>query len=211
MAPTTTTMNPSDPATRPTRIRRCARRAFNLIELLIALAITAALLGATMVALDASFTAYQTTTEEASTHTIGRLIMHRILAMIRTGQDFAPFPVNPRDSLVTSDFIEFLTPAGQVLTLEWVENDEALYVTITDPGSGSSDTQLLLEGVIPQFDADNNRIPPFTLQFEKGRELYRATVDLAIVPDDNMSVELDGDNTQVIRLVASAMPRMATY
>jgi hypothetical protein len=36
-------------------------------------------------------------------------------------------------------------------------------------------------------------------------------VDLAIVPDDNMSVELDGDNQEVIRLVASAMPRMSAF
>ena len=54
------------------------------------------------------------------------------------------------------------------------------------------------------------RIKPFTLYYEKGRTLYRATIDLAIVPDDNMSVELDGQNVEVIRLVASAMPRMET-
>jgi len=61
------------------------RRGFNLIEMLIALAITAALLSATMVALDASFMAYQTTTEVASTHTISRLVMLRLMTLIRTG------------------------------------------------------------------------------------------------------------------------------
>ena len=57
--------------TPPTQIHRPhrARRGFNLLEMLIALALTAALMAATMVALDASFMAYQTTTELASTHT----------------------------------------------------------------------------------------------------------------------------------------------
>ena len=74
----------------PRRIRLCrtARWGFNLVEMLIALVITAALLTATMVALDASFMAYQATTEEASTHTISRLIMNRMLTLIRTGQEF---------------------------------------------------------------------------------------------------------------------------
>ena len=49
----------------PARRRTGARRGFNLIELLVALTITSTLLTATMVALDASFTAYQRTTEVA--------------------------------------------------------------------------------------------------------------------------------------------------
>ncbi len=45
--------------TPPTRIHRPrrARRGFNLLEMLIALALTAALMAATLVALDASFMA----------------------------------------------------------------------------------------------------------------------------------------------------------
>ena len=54
-------------------LRRGGRRGFNLIELLMALSISSVLLTATMASLDASFTAYQTTTEMASTHTIGHL------------------------------------------------------------------------------------------------------------------------------------------
>ena len=101
--------------------RHSIRRGFNLVELLIALAITAALLSAVMVALNASFVAYQTTTEVASTHTISRLIMNRMLTMIRTGSEFGPYPVNPLESIVTSDFIQFQTSGGAVVTLEWKE------------------------------------------------------------------------------------------
>ena len=197
----------------PRRIRPCrtARRGFNLVEMLIALVITAALLTATMVALDASFMAYQATTEEASTHTISRLIMNRMLTLIRTGREFGPFPVNPQDSLVQDDFIQFLTPNGEVLELRWVELEEALYV-IRDPG-GLDEWHLLLEGVVRQDDPNNpgDYIRPFTLEYKLGRQLYRATIDLTVVPDDNMSVTLDGDNQRVIRLVASAMPRTEVY
>lgn len=198
------------------------RRAFNLVELLIALAITAALLSAVMVALHTTVLAYQTTTEEASTQTISRLIMNRMLTMIRTGREFGPYPNNPLESIVTSDFIQFRTLDDRVITLEWKEEPdpvngfprgEALYVTV-DNGTTQA-TNVLLEGVKPQFVQAGNeppeRVRPFRLQFEKGRKLHRATIDLAVVPDDNMSVQLDGDNTGVIRLVASAMPRIETY
>ena len=69
---------------------RVRRRGFNLVEVLIALAITATLLTATLAALDASFRAYQATTEEVSTQSIGRIVMHRMLTLIRTGTDFGP-------------------------------------------------------------------------------------------------------------------------
>lgn len=186
------------------------RRGFNLVEMLVALAITAALMAATMVALDASFMAYQSTTEVASTHTIGRLVMNRLLTMIRTGQDFGPFPALPQDAIVESDSMEFLTADGDVLVIQWVQAEEALYV-VRDP-DGLNEWYLLLEGVSQNNPDDPmNPIPPFTLEFELGRKLHRATIDLVISPDDNMSVELDGDNTEEIRLVATAMPRMTAF
>jgi prepilin-type N-terminal cleavage/methylation domain-containing protein len=202
--------------TRLTASRRPRRRGFNLIEMLIALAITAALLSATMVALDASFMAYQTTTEVASTHTISRLVMMRMMTLIRTGQEFYPQPPNPQDSIVAETEIEFQTPEGQWVLIEWIEVPEpgypvgeALYVTVDKAAGGTPN--LLLEGVIPAFDEFGVQIAPFTLEYEFGRKLYRATVDITIVPDDNMSVELDGDNQQEIRLVATAMPRIEAY
>lgn len=187
-----------------TRVRRTRglRRAFNLIELLIALSITSALLTATMVALDASFSAYQSTTEEASTHTIGRLIMHRCLTLIRSGTEFGPFPTTPTSTVIESDFIEFLTPDGQVLVIEWDSTNERLVM------ESDGTTYTLLDGVVAAVDPDTGEdIPPFTLEYQDGRQLYRATVDLSIIPDDNMSVEIEDGSTNVIRLVGTAMPR----
>ncbi len=205
------------------------RRGFNLVEMLIALAITGALMAATMVALDASFDAYQRTTEVASTHTIGRLAMHRMLTLVRSGTEFGPFPVNPNTITVESDFIEFRAmptsayPAGQIMALVWVANPrpaeypaadypemEALYV-VTDPGDPSEQVFLLLENVVQRTNVADPIQLPFTMEYEKGRELYRATIDLTIQPDDNQSLSMEGDNQDFIRLVASAMPRSSAY
>ena len=177
----------------------------------LALAISAMLLTATLAALDASVTAYQKTTESASTHTIARLTMNRVMAMIRNGRNFGPFPVNPQDTTVQSNFIEFELPDGRIIVLEWVEADEALYVEVTEPGETASNTYLLLEGVQSQTDELGNTIPPFTLEYELGRKLYRATIDMTVIPDDNMSIEIEGDEPDQIRLVGSAMPRINAY
>ncbi len=194
-------------------MRHTTRRGFNLIEMLIALAITATLLAAVMVALHASFMAYQSTTEIASTHTIGRLVMHRMLALIRTGQDFGPFPINPQDSIVVSNEIEFLTPGSNLVRLEWFATADsthpqgnALYAVINN-----GTPRLMLEGVVQQPDGAGGQTLPFTLEFEMGRRLHRATIDITLVPDDNMSVTIDGDNQQQLRLVASAMPRITAF
>ncbi|HWB19615.1 MAG TPA: hypothetical protein VG711_04885, partial [Phycisphaerales bacterium] len=120
-------------------------------------------------------------------------------------------PVNPLDSIVTSDYIEFTDDNHQTMTIEYNPVTETLSLLVTDPDTGDTTSSLLLENVKAQVDADGNPVSPFTLEYEKGRYLYRATVDLAIVPDDNMSVALDGNNTDTIRLVASAMPRFQAY
>lgn len=192
--------------------RSTSRRGFNLVELLIALGITAALLTATLVALNASFSAYQKTTEVASTHTVARLTMNRMMMMIRTGEEFGPYPTDPLDTTVYSDFIEFITPEGEIMMLEFDEDSESLKVTVTDPLTSGSATYTLLEGVLRQQDSGGVDIAPFTMTYVKGRNLYRATIDLLIKPDDNMSVSIEGDSSdQLIHLVASAMPRSAAF
>lgn len=199
------------------RVNALARRAFSLVELLVALAISVALLTATLVALDASYTAYQRTTREASTHTISRLTMERIMTLIRTGEQFGPLPINPNDSIVTSNFIEVITTDDEGneygLVVDWDADDEALYIRIFNPETGDiTASYILLEGVIATVDPDSGDvIPPFTLQYELGYTLHRATINLSVIPDDNQSVQIEGTESNVIRMVATAMPRRTAY
>jgi hypothetical protein len=63
--------------------------------------------------------------------------------------------------------------------------------------------QLLLEGVSGPSDDSG----AFTLEFENGVKLVRASFDLTVDADDNASVELEGDDVVPIRLVGSTAPR----
>lgn len=183
------------------------RRGFSIVEVLLALAITSMLLTSLLAALNASFRAYQSTTESASRHTIARLTMHRMLAMIRTGTDFGPFPANVlTDPIILSDYIEFVTTDGQYIRIEFREFEEALYVII-DPDVEEPVEQLLLSGVTPRYDEFGELIPPFTLHYQKGPLLYRATIDLEISGDPDLELVVEGDDVPPLRIVASAMPR----
>lgn len=202
--------------TRP-RIRRTVR-AFSLVEMLIALAISAALLVATLFALQTSFLAYQVTADQASTHAVARLVVHRMIAMIRTGQDFRPFPENVHDQYVASDFIEFYHPdTGQVITITWDRNAGQLLYAI-DGGYSA----VLLEGVVARTDPTGAVVHPFLIEWEPGRRVYRVTIDLMVIPDDTISTSADSYMTddpddledgavRPIRLIASAMPRSAMF
>ena len=73
-------------------VRPVATRAFSLVEVLVALAITVVLLVATMLALRASFESYRRSAERVSMNVSGRLIIERVQMMIRGGVDFGPLP-----------------------------------------------------------------------------------------------------------------------
>ena len=182
------------------------RRGFNLVEVLIALAITASLLTATLVALDASFRAYQSTTEEVSTQSIGRIVMHRMLTLLRTGTEFGPYPADPRVSRIRSDYIEFRTQEDEVVTIRWDRANEVLTYQI----EGQAPVELL-DGVVGTEDDQGNLLEPFTLEFEQGRRLYRASIDLSVEPNDVIDLSIEGDNARRIRLVGSAMPRLEAF
>lgn len=185
---------------------RAVRRGFSLVEVLIALAITASLLTATLVALDASFTAYQSTTEQVSSQSIGRIVMHRALTLIRTGTNFGPFPVDPKVSRIKSDFIQFETQDGEVVQITWDRPTRRLLYAV----DGQPPVPLL-DGVVGTTDEDGETAEPFTLEFKQGSRLYRATIDLTIRPDDLVDLDLEGENDGLIRLVGSAMPRIEAF
>jgi prepilin-type N-terminal cleavage/methylation domain-containing protein len=184
---------------------RCAR-GFSLVEMLIALAISAALLVAVLSALVASFRAYQATTEQASTHVVGRVIMHRMMALVRNGVDFGPLPEDARDRYVVTDEFVFVDDDGREIALRLDRAASALLMQVDDAAE-----QLLLEGVRGPVDSAGEAIGAFTLEFESGTTLVRASFDLTVDADDNASVALEGDEVVPIRLVGSTAPRRLTW
>jgi len=199
--------------------RARARRGFSIVEMLIALTISATLLTATLAALHSSFQHYQSTTESASTHVISRMVMHRMLAMIRTGVDFGPIPLDPIDpnqNPVVDTFIEFVSQRDAEGGIDRVTRIEfrpppagspagapgQLWFMLLEPGSPPTilEERPLLDGV---------RDATFTLHYsEQTWRLNRAEIDLTIEPNDSQDLTITTDTTpQTIRLVASAAPR----
>lgn len=199
-----------------------ARRAFSVVEMLIALTISAMLLTATLSALDASYKQYKSTTESASTHVISRIVMHRLLAMIRTGVEFGPFPADVFDDAqnpVVSDFMEFRSERDIADGIDRItrielrpapkagDPGELWYVLLdSDPNNPSILVERpLIRGVLGAS---------FTLRYSRVNSLLDlATIDLTIEPNDSQDLRLgalgDPSAPQTIRLVASAAPRQS--
>ena len=192
------------------------RGGFSMVEMLIALTISSLLLSACLVALDSSFKAYETTTESASTHVVSRLVMHRMMAMIRQGEEFGPYPIGVvTPTKIDSTYIEFvslqddMTGERQVTRIEkaadpQVQNTFVLQYRRWDYVNGTlvqSFTHPLIR---------NLKEAKFTLEYDIGPRLTRATVDLTIKPDDittNATAIATDLHTPTLRLVASASPR----
>ncbi len=199
--------------------RSTNRGGFSLIEMLVALTISASLLTAALSALDTSFKSYKHITEGASTQVVSRISMHRIMAMIRTGTEFAPYPVDVLDNAqnpLVSNFIEFKLPiagsttATRLIRIERrangnVHNGETLfdlyYIQSDYEGDhlSAQEERPLLTNLLDLT---------FTLEYDVGPRLRRATVDMTVRPNEG------GDATvyttleaPTIRFVSSVAPR----
>ena len=181
------------------------RRGFNFVEMVIATAITAVLLTAVMVALQASFHAYRQTTESASTGMVGRIVMERFQGLIRNGIDFAPYPGTLSTSVIESNELDIQRPDGTWITIGWDPATESL--TWTEDGV----SWVILEGVTQLPEGTGSTTSPFVLEFYRGRHLHRATIDLCVVPDDVQGMEIEGLEVPKLRLIGSAMPRHAAW
>ncbi len=181
------------------------RAGFSVPELLIALLISAMLLLATMIALDASFHAFQKTTRTVSTTVSGRIIIERLQAMVRSGIDFGPLPASPLDSIVSSDVIEINMGDDHWITLRWIESTSSLM------WEDGPDSWPLLEGVTQMTPGSDSPVSPFTLEFKDGRWLHRAFINLVVQHDDAQDIQIEGDEISPLRLIGSAMPRLAAW
>ncbi|QNN22447.1 hypothetical protein HED60_09225 [Planctomycetales bacterium ZRK34] len=206
-------------APRKSNPRRAA--GLSLVELLIALSISVWLLTAVMVALDASFHAYATAAESASTQSSSRLVMQRVMTMIRSSTLHDAY--DPGDASVTLDQpanppvqcvgIQMIDTQGQLIRLWWAANASYGDADLGDMyyKAGANATQPILESVrIQRTDANDPYL--FTLasrSSDGGLLLSRATMDLTVEPgaDATLALESAQGVSSAVRLVASAMPR----
>lgn len=194
--------------------KRNRRNGFSLIEVLISLTITSTLLTATMAALDASFKSYKITTEGASTNVVARIVMQRVTSMVRTGEEFGPYPVNaiatPNIESTWMEFVSFREPATGIHRVTRLERRDGvgdngpfeLWYTVSTFTNGSftsvSEAPLMV-GL--------NKVL-FEMEYDVGPTLKRVTIDMIIQPDDVQDAAVGANlETPTIRLVASASPR----
>ena len=216
----------------PLRSTRRTRRGFSLAEMLIAFAISAALMTAMLVALDTIFKGYETNADSASSHVISRIATNRILGMIRTGTDFGPMPADVLDvnkNPMFADYFEFVSArdengvptqlsriefryAGQGAQYRaWGAGEDEPDMDFTRTATG----ELWMVQIDPADDSETPflllrevRSALFSLVYDVGPRLERCTIDIVVEPDTPESVNLDsGARPETIRIVASAMPR----
>jgi prepilin-type N-terminal cleavage/methylation domain-containing protein len=201
-------------------ITRARRRAFSLVEVLVALAITATLLTAAITALDTSFKAYKITTESASTNVVARLVIARVMTMMRTGSQFGPYPVDPLDPLqnpVASNYIEFVSVDDPVTLQKSIVRIERRQGS--DPTNDPYELWYIQTDYANDIQIAQNQKPllsgvteaQFTLEYDVGQNLKRATVDLTVRPNTFQGAAFNGDlQANTIRFVSSVNPRKLT-
>lgn len=192
-------------------------RAFSLVEMLIALTITATLFTATLVALDAAFKGYKHTTEGASSHVVSRIVMSRMMTMIRTGTEFGPYPLDPLDSAlnpVHSNYIEFVA----------IDDPENLYQRIVrierrdakESSRGPYELWYIQTDFENETETNRQELPlltnledaRFTLEYDVGPRLLRATIDLTVKPNDVQDADIHSDlDAPTVRFVSTVAPR----
>ncbi|MEM7624278.1 MAG: prepilin-type N-terminal cleavage/methylation domain-containing protein [Planctomycetota bacterium] len=201
---TITEQHPAETRQRPSRVRRAG---LSLIEMLVALAISAMLLTATAVAIDTSFTAYAIAAESASTQTSTRMVVNRLLTLVRTSTAHGPMPLDAgtgftvSDDIVTSDYLILQEADGDFITITWDSATQQLSLT-QDPGTGTITTQPILGGVTAC---------EFTLRCRRDNSgtwvLERASIDFTVEADDDASLDIEVANIPSVRVIASTKPR----
>jgi prepilin-type N-terminal cleavage/methylation domain-containing protein len=182
-----------------------ARRGFSMVELLIALTISGTLMAGMMVALDVMFKRYTVISDQASTHVIARVVMHRILSMIRTGTEFGPYPTDVYDRTQNPanydriQFVSFDDPAADRRDITTIETREAGNVTVAGVATMQRGPRVLwlvvessVGGVVTRTERplmDGVVAARFNMEYDPGPRLRRATVDLTFMPQGNTVAE----------------------
>ena len=190
------------------RPRRCG--ALSLIESLIALAITAILLTATMVAIDASFKAYAQTAAQSSSQAATRLLTHRLMSMIRTSTAHGPLmpdeladpPIVLEGNTIRSHYLELVDSRNNLIRVIYDAAGQGLWVTTTPMAGGTAVIEPLLHGV-----SDCTFFATRRLDDDDVWVLERASIDLSVQPPLDTTFQIESGPPGTIRVIASTMPR----
>ncbi|MCC6580570.1 MAG: hypothetical protein IT440_09020 [Phycisphaeraceae bacterium] len=189
--------------------RPCISRGVSIVEMLLALAIAAMVLTATVVALDASFKAYADTAEQTSVQISSRMVSHRLLTLIRTSTAHGPLvpdaaaspPVTLSGDLITSSHLELLDPRDDILRIEYRAADKQLWL-IRNPGETGQVAQPMIDDVADcVFQAKRRRNDQGLWVLERG------TIDLTLRPSEDKTLSIENGPAQPVRIIASTMPR----
>jgi prepilin-type N-terminal cleavage/methylation domain-containing protein len=196
-------------------------RGLSIVELLIALAISSLVLAAVTAAIDASFYAYASASEAASTQSAARLVMQRMTIMVRTTtlhdaydpDDPALTLASPSQPPVQAVGIQMVDPDGQLLRVWWAVNVDYDDDDLGDLWyqAGAAAAQPMLEMVRVQRTADGDPYL-FTLASRSSSDgllLRRATIDLTAEPgsDHTFALETYQSSAEPVRIIASTSPR----
>jgi prepilin-type N-terminal cleavage/methylation domain-containing protein len=195
---------------------RHRRRGVGLIELLVALVISAALLTAVGVAMDASFKAYGVDESQSQLMERARLAMNRMLTYIRSTNQHLPdddaSQTKFQSGLITqaSSIRMMIDSVNGIIFRQSGTTLQAVSFTISGSTLTEGKSRTLLQGVNPG---------DFTITFEPQRsaqsiktggvydQLKRASIALTVRAVANTSVTGEEISNESITLSGSVMPR----
>ena len=188
--------------------RRPSRKGLGLVELLLALSISASVLVAVAYAVDVSFRAYSVNQEQNTLMQRARITMHRLLTQIRTTAEHQPY-----NAAAVADF-----KAGKIAT------DSGIRL-LDEAGRETSYKYDAAAKEIACVDADGNEfvavrgVEFFQVKFEPMKSetslraggtydlLMRATIKITVRNADKESDVNESVAPQTVSLTASVVPR----
>jgi hypothetical protein len=192
------------------------RHGIGLAELLIALAISATLLTAVGVAVDASFKAYAINQSQAQLLQRSRVAMNRILTYIRSTSMHLPDDDDAQEDFQAGRVTHarairmMISATGGVIFRQSGNELQMIPFTVSGGSFTEGTARTLLDGVGPD-DFDITFEPQQSAASIKtgGKydQLKRASISLTLRPTDATQVAGESGGTQSVTLSTSVMPR----
>jgi hypothetical protein len=193
------------------RGRQRRNAGLGLVELLVALAISAALLTAVAVATDSSFKAYAINEEQSGLTQRARLCMHRMLTYMRTCKEHQPITDTEvtrfsQGVIVTDIGVSMFTEDGRQLDFEYDAPNRKLMLV----ENGVS--RELLHGVEAFYVKMEPMKSPSAIRGGTGYDLLRRATILLTIKTSGQSADIDEDaNSNIVTMSCSVMPRRNTW